>query len=67
MFLKQKQLISKQREEIKQKALEITCLSRENMQLNYKIKNVSKLIKDFDHITGNPFSLLNDIKQELGI
>lgn len=65
MLLKLKNTIAKQRDEIKEKALEITSLSRENMQLRYTNKNILKLIKDFDHIKDNPFSLINDIKKEL--
>lgn len=67
MFLNYKDTILRQRDEIKQKALEISSLSRENVQLNYAIKNVKKLIKEFDHVNDNPFSLINDIEKELEI
>lgn len=66
MFFKklreQNELLSKQN---KQKALENTSLIRENEQLRWKIKKIQKLIKDFDHIRGNAFTLINEINAEV--
>ena len=58
-------IIKEQRDELKTKALEITALERENTQLRFTQKKISNRIKDFDYIKGNPFSLINEIKDDL--
>lgn len=56
------EILSKQN---KQKALENTSLIRENEQLRWKLKKIQKYIKEFDHIKGNAFTLINQINTEV--
>lgn len=64
-FTNSKGIISKQMEELKDKSLEITSLEKENMHLRFTQKKILNRIRDFDYISGNPFNLINSIKDDL--
>lgn len=52
------------KEQLKQKALENTSLIKENEQLKFRLFKIDGEIKKFDCLNGNPFSLINKIKEE---
>ena len=67
MFFSVRKENLKLKEKVKSQALENTSLLRENEQLRWKLKKIQKSIKDFDHIHGNAFTLINSIDNEIKI
>lgn len=64
MFKKTKDEIEYLKNENKSKALQVTALIKENDDLKYKLHKIIMEIDKFNHLEGNPFSLLNMIKKE---
>ena len=63
MFKKTKEKIEFMKNEDKSKALQITALIKENEDLKFKLHKISMEIEKFDHVNGNPFSLIRYIKE----